>query len=40
VQRLGNVTHETRLEQGGHFTAMEIGLPFVDDIRAFFCSYR
>jgi pimeloyl-ACP methyl ester carboxylesterase len=36
IQRLGNIVHETRLEKGGHFTAMEVGMPFVEDVRTFF----
>ncbi|NKB58076.1 MAG: alpha/beta fold hydrolase [Alphaproteobacteria bacterium] len=40
VKRLGNVTHETRLEKGGHFTAMEVGKPFVEDVRSFFRTHR
>lgn len=40
VRRLGNVTHETRLDHGGHFTAMEVGMPFVEDVRAFFRPNR
>jgi microsomal epoxide hydrolase len=40
VKRLGNVVHETRLEAGGHFTAMQVGLPFVEDVRTFFRPFR
>lgn len=40
VRRLGNVVHETRLDHGGHFTAMQVGLPFVEDVREFFRSVR
>lgn len=40
VRRLGNVTHETRLEKGGHFTAMEVGDTFVEDVRTFFRVFR
>lgn len=40
VRRLGNVVHETRLDKGGHFTAMEVGKEFIDDVRLFFRSLR
>ena len=36
VQRLGNVVHETRLNVGGHFTALEVGDAFIEDVRSFF----
>ncbi len=40
VRRLGNVAHETRLAEGGHFTAMQVGDAFVEDVRAFFRAYK
>ena len=36
VRRLGNVVHETRLNAGGHFTALEVGDAFIEDVRSFF----
>jgi len=40
VERLGNVVQETRLNTGGHFTAMEVGDDFISDVRAFFRRIR
>ena len=40
VERLGNVARDTRLETGGHFTAMEKGPELLTDLRAFFRDYR
>lgn len=39
LARLGNVVHETRLPDGGHFTALQKGPELVDDMRAFFRAH-
>ncbi|MDP6707518.1 MAG: alpha/beta fold hydrolase [Alphaproteobacteria bacterium] len=39
VARLGNVVHDTRLESGGHFTALEKGPELLADVRAFFAEH-
>lgn len=35
LHRLGNLIHESRLTSGGHFTAMDVGGAFIEDLRAF-----
>ncbi|MDP6830128.1 MAG: alpha/beta fold hydrolase [Alphaproteobacteria bacterium] len=40
IGRLGNVVRDTRLEAGGHFTALENGPELLTDLRAFFRNYR
>lgn len=40
LQRLGIVVHETRLNAGGHFTALEVGSVFVEDVQSFFRLHR
>ncbi len=39
LRRLGNVVHCTRLDAGGHFTALEKGPELIADIRAFFRAH-
>ena len=36
LQRMGNVVHDHRLDDGGHFTALQKGPELVADIRQFF----
>ena len=38
--RTGKITHWTTMPRGGHFAAFEQPELFVDDVRAFFASFR